>query len=107
MSTSPSATMRAGGRMAAHEARAFHESLRGGQQPGKLTVSLEGVEWKGERASIGMPLDGLRVELGGATDKMLFFTHPDRDGWAVTTPDLSLLAHPPIAAHPPVAKIAR
>ena len=93
--------------MGRHEGRAFHPTLPGGQQGGELNVSLSGVAWQGESGRIELPVHGLHLELGGASDRVVFFTHPGCDGWALTTTDLSVLQDDALLALPAAAELVR
>ena len=90
-----------------YDGRAFHASLPGGQQEGRLGVSFTGVAWEGADGRMELPLHGLVLELGGASDRVVFFTHPGAGDWALTTTDLAILQDPALQAHPAAAALVR
>ncbi len=48
-------------------------------------------------ASVELPLPGLVVELGGAGNRIVFFSHPACEAWSVTTADTDVLRAPELA----------
>ena len=91
-------------------AQAFHPDLPGGRGPGELRIEGAKVvftpsEVMGDAAGrpIEIPFDGLEMRLGGASDRLIFFSHPDLDEVSVYTSDHAVLDHPSLAAQPAVA----
>ena len=49
-----------------------------------------------EAGEIGLPLAGLQIALGGASDRLIFLTHPSLPQTTVHTADHAILDHPVI-----------
>lgn len=77
-----------------YEGAAFHEGLEGGREPGRIELGTTSVRFAGETATVDLPLHGLSVRLGGASDRLVFFSHPSAEGWSVYTSDRAILDHP-------------
>lgn len=89
---------------------AFHPDLPGGRGPGLLHVEATGLRFEpiapgeGEPADpFLLPLEDLTLKLGGAADRILFFSHPHRPEISVYTSDHNILEHPGIAGRPDLA----
>lgn len=82
-------------------AHAFHASLPGGRASGTLRIHDHGLVFLRGDGSIGvtLPLQGLEIKRGGASNRLLFCTHAALPGWQVYTADLALLAAPALAGH--------
>jgi Zn-dependent protease with chaperone function len=93
-------------RVGTHEARAFHPSLPGGQQGGTLSLSHHVASWVGESGSVEMPISGIGIEVGGASDRIVFLTHPGLPDWAITVAGLEVLRDPALTTHPALATLA-
>ncbi len=85
---------------AGYEGGAFHPDLEGGRASGTLRLSLGGVHFESEQGDFDLPLEGIRIELGGANDRLLFFSHPIHPQVTVHTADHSILKHPVLAQRP-------
>lgn len=86
------------------QGNSFHPALPGGRGPGLLHVEGAGIRFEpipqegGEPADpFLLPLEDLTLKLGGAADRILFFTHPHHPEISVYTSDHSILEHPGIA----------
>jgi beta-barrel assembly-enhancing protease len=73
---------------------AFNESFQNGKSSGHITLSREGVHFRNDDTECLLPLNGLNVELGGASNRILFFDNPTVDGWRFYTSDQSILKDP-------------
>lgn len=82
-------------------AHAFHASLPGGRASGILRVYDHGLVFVRGDGSIGvtLPLQGLEIKRGGASNRLFFCTHAACPGWQVYTADPALLAAPALANH--------
>ncbi len=91
----------------AFEAQAFNEQLPGGRSSGQLAVDATRLHFNGGGQTVDLPLDGLQLSLGGASDRLIFLTHPAAPGWQLYTSDQALLTHPALADHPAVQRLRR
>ncbi|MCG8461275.1 MAG: M48 family metallopeptidase [Holophagales bacterium] len=96
------------------EGSAFHPALPSGRAPGVLTIEPGRIRFYSAtepRQQIDIPFDGLGLRLGGASDRILFFSHPSLPEISVYTSDHRLLRHPLMASQASVAaevaKVAR
>lgn len=87
-------------------AHAFHVSLPNGRASGTLQVSPMGLQFLREGASVTLPLDGLEMKLGGASNRLIFFTHPARPEWQLYTADHAVLKVPVLSGHPAVLAVS-
>ena len=87
-----------------YSAHAFHDSLKNGRSSGTLRVSASGFRFvvDGE-VKVHLPLRRTRLTLGGASDRMIFFSHPDVPEWSIYTSDRSLLKHAGLNSIPELA----
>jgi predicted Zn-dependent protease len=93
--------------VADYSAHAFHTSLPKGRASGTLRLYGHGVVFTaGSGQIVTLPLAGLVLKLGGARNRLIFFTHPSQPDWQLYSDDHSLLRAPELAGHPAVAAIA-
>ena len=80
-----------------YEASAFHgrERLFGGISLDSAALTFEAGELR-----VSLPLKDLVVRAGGASGRMLFFTHASRPGWTVCTTDPTILDAAALASNP-------
>lgn len=64
---------------------------------GTLTVSAVGAQFHSADERVNFPLAGLRLKLGGASKRLVFFEHPDVPGWVFYSSDRSVLSDPHLA----------
>ncbi|MDF2446463.1 MAG: peptidase [Moraxellaceae bacterium] len=86
-----------------YSAHAFHASLPKGRASGTLRLYEHGLVFTtgGVPAqTVTLPLQGLELKLGGASNRLIFCTHPAVPGWQLYTADHALLGAPVLAAHP-------
>ncbi|MDP2227678.1 MAG: hypothetical protein Q8J78_09410, partial [Moraxellaceae bacterium] len=86
-------------------AHGFHASLPGGRRSGSLRVSSMGLHFSSGEAQVNLPLNGLELKLGGASNRLIFCTHPACPDWQLYTDDFALLKTPALAGHPAVAAV--
>jgi len=80
---------------------AFHESLDGGKAHGTISVDRTGVTFRWDAGSVELPLNGLRIALGGAANRLVFFRHPSSvESWSVCTSDRGILKDRELATKP-------
>ncbi|MEW6302968.1 MAG: M48 family metallopeptidase [Verrucomicrobiota bacterium] len=76
---------------------AFEPTLPKGKASGELRVTFSAIEFTTEGARLEMPLSGLKVALGGANDRLVFFTHPNHPQRSFHTADHEILKHRALA----------
>jgi beta-barrel assembly-enhancing protease len=79
------------------EGGAFHPALETGRASGTLSFTTSAVHFKSGRGNVDLPLLGMKVALGGANDRLIFFTHPDQPQASFHTADHAVLNHPALA----------
>ena len=79
------------------EGGAFHDSLPSGRSSGSLEVSPVSVKFVSDHGQIEFPVSGLKVELGGSANRMLFLKHDDQPDWTFFTTDQAIMTHPVFA----------
>ena len=86
------------------EASAFHSDLPGGREPGRLIVDTATMRFETQGGQVyPLPFEGLELELGGASDRLIFLSHPSVPGLSVFTADHALLQHPALQTRPGLA----
>lgn len=78
------------------EGGAFHPDLPAGRGSGEVGFGMDAVQFRGssDHGSFELPVDGLRLESGGAGDRLVFFKHPDHPKAVIHTADRRVLDHP-------------
>ena len=77
-----------------YEGGAFHPQFGTRRAAGTLQVGSAAVRFQGETGSFELPLDDLEVNLGGASDRLVFFAHPRFPNVSAFTADHAVMAHP-------------
>jgi predicted Zn-dependent protease len=85
------------------EGGAFHPDLPNGRASGEVRISFTAVHFKSEKGDFDLPSEGMKIELGGANDRLIFFSHPAHPKVTIHTPDLSILDHPMLVNNPAFA----
>jgi predicted Zn-dependent protease len=83
-----------------YEGGAFHPELENSKASGTLRLTPAGIEFASTKGNVSLPLEGLNVALGGANDRLIFFTHPGQPRATIHTPDHSILDDPVLGGHP-------
>lgn len=78
----------------------YHEALPNGKASGTLRVGAAGFEFSVGDLHGRIPFEGAEIRLGGASDRLVFISHPAVKDWTLYTSDRSLLDNPRLAAHP-------
>lgn len=86
-------------------AHAFHDSFANGRASGELQLTESALIFIRENTRVALPFDGLRIKLGGAADRLVFFEHPAQPQWSIHTADLAVLRHPLLRQHPQLAQM--
>ncbi len=80
--------------------QAFHEGLPDGRATGLLHIRPDHIRFEVGDNQGQLALRGLNLELGGASNRLVFLTHPIWRGWSFYTSNRAILKHPTIANHP-------
>ena len=83
-------------------ARAFHPDLPGPGTTGLLRIASTTVRFESGAFVLELPINGLKIELGGSNQEQIFFSHPSKPQAAIHTADRSILTHPLLANHAPL-----
>lgn len=79
---------------------AFHPDLPNGRASGELLISADAVHFESEKGDFDLPADGMKIELGGASDRLIFFSHSSHPKVVIHTSDHSVLDHPVLMSNP-------
>lgn len=82
---------------------AFHPDLPNGRAAGDVVLSVGAVHFHSDRGHFELPADGLKIALGGASDRLIFFSHPAHPQITIHTADHSVLDHPVLRNNPDFA----
>jgi predicted Zn-dependent protease len=85
------------------EGGAFHPELPGGRASGLIQLTPAEVRFTSDPGEVVLPLAGLQLALGGASDRLIFLTHPSLPQTTVHIADQALLDHPVILGTPALA----
>lgn len=77
-----------------YEGHAFHHSFSNGRASGQITISANAIKFHNAQAEIHFPIDGAQCSLGGASDRLIFISHPSQPEWKLYTSDRTLLNDP-------------
>ena len=81
---------------------AFHDSFKNGKASGNLSLTDVHVQFENEQGQVRFSISGAQFKLGGASDRLLFISHPSYPEWNLYTSDLSILKHPALHNDPAV-----
>lgn len=94
-----------GGGSTRYQAHGFHSSLNNGRCSGVLSVSRSGFQFLvDDQLKLSTPLSGAELKLGGASDRLVFISHPSAPEWSIYTADRSILAHEGLNSVPELAE---
>lgn len=79
-----------------YEGHAFNDSFENGKASGYLNLTREGVNFYNSQCDCQLPLNGLNIEIGGASGRIIFISNPNVEGWKFYTSDKSILQDPVI-----------
>lgn len=71
---------------------AFHDSLPNGKASGLLRADGDQLRLDYDGGHAEIPLSGLQAAFGGAANRLIFFTHPEKPGWTFFTADRQILS---------------
>ncbi|MFM8468908.1 MAG: M48 family metallopeptidase [Limisphaerales bacterium] len=78
---------------------AFHPDHGTRRVAGTLHIQPDGVRFQTDDGMFQLPLDGLDVTVGGASDRLVFFAHPNFPKVSIFTSDQAVLNHPAFASN--------
>jgi predicted Zn-dependent protease len=85
------------------EGGAFHPNLPKGRASGEVLLSFTALHFKSDQGDFDLPAEGMKIELGGANDRLIFFSHPAHPQVTIHTADHSILDHPVLVNNPAFA----
>lgn len=85
------------------EGGAFHPELSGGRASGTIHFTTDYLRFSSDAGEVEIPLSGLKIARGGASDRLIFLSHASLPQTAVHTADHAILNHPVILATPALA----
>ncbi len=88
-----------------YDCMGFHTRLPKGKASGSMTINSAGIEFSIQEQRLRLPLDGLQVSLGGASNRLVYFEHPLLNGWSFYTSDRSVLKDAHLHRLPGVSKL--
>jgi Zn-dependent protease with chaperone function len=77
----------------------FHPLAENGKTAGKIIIQTDCLIFKGEAIEQILPFSGLQAEIGGAGNRLIFFTHPHYPKISIYTADKHIIKHPALLAH--------
>ncbi|OZG71556.1 peptidase M48 [Hahella sp. CCB-MM4] len=86
-----------------YEAHAFHEQFNKGRSSGSLKITATAIEFDagdGPQGRVRFPINRIQVKMGGASNRLVFITHPDYPDWNLYTSDRSVLKNPDLHLDP-------
>ena len=86
---------------------AFNNNLPKGKISGELTVYESSIECKIAGSSHSIPLAGLAIKMGGASNRLVFLNHPSIPDWNFYTSDRSILNNAFLRRHEPLKQSLR
>lgn len=76
------------------EGGAFHPKFADGRASGEIRIEMDALRFSSVKGELSLPLHGLRLEAGGASDRLIFFKHDDQAQAVIHTADRRILEHP-------------
>ncbi len=83
----------------------FHSQLPKGKASGSMRITSAGIDFTIGGQQLHLPLHGLQVSLGGASNRLVYFEHPLLSGWSFYTSDRSVLKDPHLHSVTGVSKL--
>jgi predicted Zn-dependent protease len=92
-----------------YQAQAFHTSFPRGKAAGLLTVDAQSISFAPSdpdvsQLKVTFLMRDAEFKLGGASDRLLFISHPNEPAWSVYTSDLSVLRDQYLSNIPSIKK---
>ena len=86
------------------EAGAFHPDHGTRRISGTLRIEGGMVNFAGDQGFFAFPLDSVQINLGGASDRLVFFAHANYPKASIFTSDQAILDHPAFAQNPTLTR---
>jgi len=86
----------------AYPGHGFHQQFKNGRSSGELVVTGADIRFRNDQASVSFSIHGAEVSLGGASDRLIFITHPSQPDWKLYTTDRSILNNPHLQQNPQI-----
>jgi predicted Zn-dependent protease len=80
-----------------YQAIGFDEAFHNGRASGFIRIHNDFLTFIAENIQIDLPLSRLQIKLGGSSDRLVFFSHPDKTSFSVYTSEQTILQHPALA----------
>lgn len=74
-----------------YDCHGFHDSLAKGKASGTMTIDDNSILFRIQDQQVRMPLHGLQIYMGGASNRLVFFEHGLLKGWSFYTSDRTIL----------------
>ncbi|TCS37591.1 M48 family metallopeptidase [Reinekea marinisedimentorum] len=87
-----------------YDCHAFHESLKGGKSSGTLAISASGLKFNIQGKTVSLPFERLEIKMGGASNRLVFFSHPAFPDWSFYSSDRKVLKDPQLKQHNALAR---
>lgn len=81
---------------------AFHSTFKNGRASGEITITDIHIQFQNQQGQVRFAISGANFKLGGASDRLLFISHPTQPDWNLYTSDLNILKHPALHNDPEV-----
>lgn len=88
-----------------YECIGFHDALPKGKASGTLTINQQEIVFRIQQQQIQLPFHNLKISLGGASNRLVFFEHPLIQDWSFYTSDLSVLRDPHLHQQPTISAL--
>jgi predicted Zn-dependent protease len=82
---------------------AFHPDFPNGRASGEVLLSVAAVHFVSDQGDFDLPAEGMKIELGGASNRLIFFSHPAHPQITIHTADHSILNHAVLVNNPAFA----
>lgn len=83
----------------------FHNQLPKGKASGSIAIHHNLIEFSVADQRVTAPLQGLQVSLGGASNRLVYFEHPNLHGWSFYTSDRQVLRDTHLHSLPSVSRL--
>lgn len=91
--------------MSKYACHAFHDELPNGRSSGVMEVGKDILTFVVADKRVHLPIDGAAVSMGGANNRLLFFSHPQHPNWQFYVSDKNILKDSGLLRHAAIAKI--
>jgi Zn-dependent protease with chaperone function len=88
-----------------YECIGFHDCLPKGKASGGIRIESHEICFDIDNLQVRASLAGLTVSLGGASNRLVFFEHPQLNGWSFYTSDLAVLQDHHLLNQPEIAAV--